>query len=323
MQENFEPYQYHTQNLINPLMDKYHRDLTPRPRMVAGSKLSLLDDTMQAVRHKWESEFGRHLPDMFACQGYTMTAFERCEVYAIGLDILRTKRAESRMYSENVDVGYLTVEAARIKRSIFARAFDYTKTQPNLALQEPVLQVAAVQNATNKRYGEQADSTDCMVGVFGMTALKHAGLKFNDSNTFNTGLAAMQVRIHPNAPKGAIFDLPWLMGALTTPYAERALNMTSRVVVSVGADFGELERRVIGPLRAKEPKVDISLNVVLASPNNVKANHAVAILAADNNNIFVRDPKYKDPVALEPAVFWKDWASTNMQAVMVVSKPRY
>lgn len=158
--------------------------------------------------------------------------------------------------------------------------------------------------------------------VFGMAACAAADVDTaNRQGSFDAARLKSKLSKLPNKPAGAEYDLPWLLGALTTDYAESVLGKKVRLRTTVGASLDEIDRRFITPLCARNPAITCAVSASLTSETSPRANHMVIVKSADAEIVTVNDPKYDEPKVMEAREFWNRWTPQHMQASIMIMQP--
>lgn len=311
-----------TEVFTTALLDHYDETEVSRTRLVTGSFMLGLDQARAETESYWQEVFNVDIPESMIYEDYVIPRNEqrrlddlRTQVVLGDTDanLLRSMGVYLEWDDSSTKKRKLNEVLADMRREVYREALAYDRLEPNMTLQEPVEMVPALKNPS---------SLECAVSVFGMNAIHFINGQISPGNQFNTTSAFKIIERHPRAPAMAMFDLPWLLRALSTPFAERVAGQKIRTVTTIGADLGEIEAKVITPIRRKLPEAQFVINAVLASDSNKRSNHAVTIVGASDEVIQILDPK-KDRAPeqeIKARDFWDRWISTNMQAVVTVAQ---
>ncbi len=308
---------------MDPLIEHAATDEVRKPKLVAGSYLPELQAAKTALAEHWQETYGMEVPEAACRQDYTLTRDERDAIKeaATALVLITYGNYDGHRYQIPHMINKLRDVAPLHRRRIYNEVLDYKEAVPDLTIDAPLTAVPPFQNTTNMREGPAASSVDCMVTVFGMNAVTASGSDPSYYQPYSSSAVRRAIEIHPHAPPTARFDLKWLIGSLTTSYAEEALGAKVRYVMTAGADLGEIDDRIIAPLTSKNPDLRCTVSAVLASETKAAANHAVVITAADESGLTVNDPRFAEPRHLEPQEFWDRWTPANMQAAITIIQP--
>jgi len=321
-----------TRSLVKYFMDSAHPENLPEQRFMVGAYMDQLDTASKAFEKKRTDLFGFDTPESIAYQFYNFSgpeawerehAIKRIEnAYAMG----QWTHPEIPIDTNTRFIGIQSmVQSIRLK----CLEEEVLKTsEPDLSLHEPIEQVPAVQMPFTGLLGSRnRTGNDCVTCVYGMNIahfLQDAALPIPEAwppiNEWFDGRTANEViRDHRHAPATGRYDLAWQMQTLGSPDIQELAGTNIRSVVTIGADLGDIEAKIIKPLRRKAPDVRVVINTLIGSDTILGANHAVTILAADGEIVTVQDPKYGVTKDMKAGTFWERWVATNMQAVIVLA----
>jgi hypothetical protein len=313
-----------TLELTAPIMAEYVAIEQPRPRLVTGSYIPELDKAAEVAKQTWLEVFGAEVPPEAAFQNYLLTGRDaeliQAEKYRIE-DSLSEDQVAALCHKFGIRWGadFVGDIASKIRRRTYQETLDFESHEPDMTIVEDILPGYPLQSSNNW-YSSRNPSVDCAVTVFGMNALRLLPPDKSLGKDFHSSTFRQVVEVFGN--KRAGFDLPWLLGSLTTPYAAELTQSDVRVAVTIGADFGDIQKKVIQPLRRKAPNLQFMLNAVLTSEVAEKANHIVNIAGAEEEVVSVYDPKYPGQRDVPVEDFWNRWVPANMQTVITIVRPQ-
>jgi hypothetical protein len=287
--------------------------------------MSAIDTARDQTQTDWQDYFGVELPESVARADYAVSSeeYEQVQASVRLIDPLLIDSLRSSMKAGHVDAAAVVgVRAATLRKRAFRKVLELDVVNPKLELIEPLMSGCPLLNTENRLRGAGERSLDCAVTVFGMNAVSLITNELSPGDEFDSSTASSTIRsFSSERHEGADYDLPWMLGSLTTHFAEAQSKYRVRVITTIGADFGEIESGVIKPLRASDPELQFLLNAVIISDVTRKSNHTVNIIGASNGEVATLDPKYgMRPMPSE--YFWDRWTETNMQAVLVALQPQ-
>jgi hypothetical protein len=314
-----------TADFINTLLDNCDPSSLARPRLIPGSYIPLLDEANAQASASLEQRFGTVVPENILKQDYTLTSSEK---KAAGLFV--AEYYEKNDIQTLVDLGLYTnfpwtrralmgEVASEFRLHHLRNTLSYAALQPDLLLSEEIDKVPELLNTADRINGQAARSLECALTVFGMNAINFLN-GCSPGKEFDSSTASTALNQHPACGERAKFDLPWLTNLLSCKVIEEQSGHSIRTAVTVGADLGEIEQRVLAPLRKSAPDVRFVINAVLASEKSSAANHMVVITKTTENTIKVQDPGI-GKTSLSPERFWERWVPTNLQSVITIARP--
>lgn len=316
------------QPALTQMLHKNQQHSRPRQRYVAGQHMDLLETARAATHDSWIQEFGGDLPDTVTQQSYTLTGRESEEAHAA---MIKALHISGKNYGDNGDDGWYFDEvsgeeryegsyerAARLRRETYRDIVSMSAAEPTLKLDGGVRQVPHLPYDARYKY-----HTECALMAFGGNALSIAGIEPDEADgpVFSEPVTRNTIYDIWPRPVGAQYDLPWMLGALTTEFAEDILRSKVRVITTIGADLGEINDRLVAPLRARNPDIECTISATVSSETHPLANHMVVVNAADGEQVSVNDPYQKEPVDWDARTFWHRWVPTNLQATIAVIQP--
>jgi hypothetical protein len=307
------------------LFEQYAQEPAPRPRIVTGSYMADLDAAREATAELWRETYGVDLPESITYQDYILNSKESLAANKL-LDTLFSAQLGEETVSQLPEwkLGFrrtgLRDSASRIRNKVYETYLEYNSLAPRMNIDEPLLSGYPLLNSGNRRNSPGAFSQHCVVTVFAMNALRLIQTDQSPGESFDSQYASWT--IDTLASRGAVFDLPWLLGSLTTRDAQEQSGHAVGVVATVGADFGDIEDKVLKPLRSKKPELQFMLNAIIQSDSAQRANHAVNVVSTPEHGVTVLDPKYEGERLMSKKWFWERWLHTNLQTVITVARPK-
>ena len=283
--------------------------LSDPPRLMTGAYMPTLIEAQSQTKAAWVKFYGTEPPEGLDTQPYTQSNLQRNEVEEF-IDAASLRQPQLRF------VGVRST-AANIRHQTIHQALPYLDILPQLALETPLQTVPSV----HQLYDKVGDFYDCAINVFAVNAHHLVQRPASDLKLSELrGLAQGTHTAHPDSTNA--YSLGTLLQTLSTEAVADQTGYEVRVITTLGADFGEIERKLLRPIQQRQPAARFILNTVISSEATPHANHALTVLAADRDEITTRDPRYKGTRRYSAGNFWNRWVVTNLQSQLVIYQPR-